>query len=520
MKRLLNYFLIAFLFSVTSSVFAAQQPHGQLAVEVLQYPSPMLARDKAYLVYELHITNFERMPITLIALQIFDAKQPDISRFQFEGDVLTDMVHGIGNKNNKVDDPLVLAPGVSKLIFVWLPFDSAASVPAQLIHKLSYEFSKGDGAVRDVVTDPLNVGQSLPVIVGAPVRGDYWVAGNGPSNISEHRGANIVINGRDYFSQRYAIDFVQIGTNGLTYHGDESKNTSYICYGTDVHAVADGKVIAIRNNIPENVPHSRALAVSITPETVGGNYVILDVGFGRYALYGHMIPHSITVKLNQQVKQGQVLGKVGNSGNSSEPHLHFQVVDKPSFLAANGMPYAFDKLNIYPSILIKNDNQFQVKVTGKTLTKYINQLALENMVINFNENAGVQLEKIAAPVTKIVGNKDAQTTTPVSKPIPTATNMSPPTDKKAANNDDNDDDTASANNKVPTTPPITNNNNQVIVNDGGSYGDGNKVASPNNQTISPSMTTTENPVKQQKTIAKDDNGDDDAYDDQSDAADN
>src|SRR5690606_19154995 len=74
-------------------------------------------------------------------------------------------------------------------------------------------------------------------------------------------------------------------------------------------------------------------------EQVDGNHVVLDLGDGRYALYAHLKPGSVLVHKGQHVHRGQVLGLVGTSGNSSEPHLHFHVTDGPSPLASNGVPY-------------------------------------------------------------------------------------------------------------------------------------------------------------------------------------
>jgi murein DD-endopeptidase MepM/ murein hydrolase activator NlpD len=74
--------------------------------------------------------------------------------------------------------------------------------------------------------------------------------------------------------------------------------------------------------------------------------VILDLGQGRYAFYAHLQPGSLRVKLNDKVRRGQVLGLVGNSGNSTEPHLHFHVCDGNSPLASNGLPYVITEFQV------------------------------------------------------------------------------------------------------------------------------------------------------------------------------
>ena len=73
-----------------------------------------------------------------------------------------------------------------------------------------------------------------------------------------------------------------------------------------------------------------------------GNHVVVDIGEGRFAFYAHMQPGSVRVKVGDKVKTGQVLGLLGNSGNTDSPHLHFHVMDGPSPLVSNGLPFVFN----------------------------------------------------------------------------------------------------------------------------------------------------------------------------------
>ena len=90
------------------------------------------------------------------------------------------------------------------------------------------------------------------------------------------------------------------------------------------------------------LPPTVSRAVPITLETVVGNHVILDIGGGRYAFYAHLKPGSLRVRVGERVKRGQVVGLVGNSGNSTEPHLHFHIMDGTSPLGSEGIPYAIE----------------------------------------------------------------------------------------------------------------------------------------------------------------------------------
>ena len=94
------------------------------------------------------------------------------------------------------------------------------------------------------------------------------------------------------------------------------------------------------------MPGATSRAVPITLETVGGNYIILDLGNGRYAFYAHLQPGSLRVKTGDKVRRGQVLALVGNSGNSTEPHLHFHIADANSSLGSEGRPYGFPSFEV------------------------------------------------------------------------------------------------------------------------------------------------------------------------------
>jgi murein DD-endopeptidase MepM/ murein hydrolase activator NlpD len=139
---------------------------------------------------------------------------------------------------------------------------------------------------------------------------------------------------------------LQLNPDGRSFAGDQKDNKSYRCYGAEALAVADGTVVATKDGIPENIPGPSSRAVPITLETVGGNHIILDLGGGRFAFYAHLQPGSLRVKNGDKVRRGQVLGLVGNSGNSTEPHLHFHISDANSPLSSEGLPYVFSSFEV------------------------------------------------------------------------------------------------------------------------------------------------------------------------------
>jgi murein DD-endopeptidase MepM/ murein hydrolase activator NlpD len=138
-------------------------------------------------------------------------------------------------------------------------------------------------------------------------------------------------------AQRFAIDWNMVGPNGNTYRGDEHRNESYWGYGQPVRAVAAGEVVAVVDSIAENTP--RSPLPRITPGNIVGNYVVLRVGPRRYATFAHLQHGSVRVHVGQSVAAGSVVALLGNSGQATAPHLHFQLTDGPSVLDSEGVPY-------------------------------------------------------------------------------------------------------------------------------------------------------------------------------------
>jgi murein DD-endopeptidase MepM/ murein hydrolase activator NlpD len=128
-----------------------------------------------------------------------------------------------------------------------------------------------------------------------------------------------------------------VGPNGDTHHGDEHQNDSYWGFGQSVHAVASGQVVAVVDSIPDHAPHSPLPLITLG--NIAGNYVTVRIVAGRYATYAHLKHGSIRVHTGQNVSSGEVIALLGNSGQSTAPHLHFQITDGPAVLASEGIPY-------------------------------------------------------------------------------------------------------------------------------------------------------------------------------------
>jgi hypothetical protein len=250
-----------------------------------------------------------------------------------------------------------LGPGQAGLMFFDVTFAREEDIPATIAHRVTQSLPGAAGsqpitAVGDAV--PVCAADDAVLVVRPPLRGNHWINGNGCcAVVSSHRGAVLPLDGGLRPAQHYAIDFVQLNQAGRAWEGDPREVANWIGYGAPIHSATAGRVVSARDGLadqpvgglPPDLPVADAL----------GNGVIVDIGGGRYAAYAHMAPGSVSVKAGDQVQVGTVLGALGNSGNSSAPHLHFHVMDRPSVLVANGLPYVFDHWTL------------ERRVTGTTL---------------------------------------------------------------------------------------------------------------------------------------------------------
>ena len=318
--------------AVAQSTGSPPKPGPPIPVAALVPTAPIVFRGdgNGLLCYEIYLTNMSKQSWILQSIQAIGDGGPALLKLDGKG--LQSALRHPGRPDLKDDALYELAPGERVIAFIWIKL--TGSVPAQLRHELTLRKS-GDDKLFEMNAATTRISDVITTIT-PPLRGKNWLAGNGPSNTSDHRRTFIVIDGIPHIAQRYAIDWVQIDEKGSTYKGAAKDNRNYYCYGAEALAAADATVVEVKDGIPENTPGEASHAVEITLETVAGNHVNLDLGGGVFAMYAHFQPGSIRVKVGDKVSRGQVLGLVGNSGNSSEPHLHFQLMDRNSPLASEG----------------------------------------------------------------------------------------------------------------------------------------------------------------------------------------
>lgn len=165
-----------------------------------------------------------------------------------------------------------------------------------------------------------------------PFHGEWYVFWGGKTASENYHNA--------YPSMRGAFDFWVMGSNGKSSPGKPKRNEDFYAFGKEIIAPVDAKVIYTINNVEDNEWPAMNRAAG------GGNIVLLETDQKEYILLAHLIKGSVVVKEGQLVKQGQLLGLCGNSGNSTEPHLHFQTQNMSDLMAAKGAWTYFHKIKV------------------------------------------------------------------------------------------------------------------------------------------------------------------------------
>src|SRR5699024_7930062 len=123
-------------------------------------------------------------------------------------------------------------------------------------------------------------------------------------------------------NQRYAYDLL-ITKDGKSHRGAGRRNEDYYAYGKEIHAPTTSKVVQVMDQLTDQFPGE------MNENNPEGNFIIIQHAMNEYSMLAHLKERSIVVSEGESVKAGQLIGACGNSGNSSEPHLHFQIMDRP-----------------------------------------------------------------------------------------------------------------------------------------------------------------------------------------------
>lgn len=336
--QLTKHFVDEFARSAAPRTAPAPGPENrQTRVEVTtpKPPTPVVVDGHRVLVYELHVTNFDARPLILQSVDVFG--EPGLLA-DLHGSGLREAFEPIGGAK---EDTLRLATGQRGVVYIWLTLPGEGAPPPRLRNRLTFAVADASAPGVTSVIDSLftPVSRQPAPALSPPFRGGDWFAAEGPTNMSSHRRTLTALDGRAWISQRFAVDWNKIGSNGNTWHDDRSKNENYWGYGEPVLAMASGSVVAAVDSIANN---ERGHTPPISVANIAGNYAIVQIAPSQYVLYAHMQRGSVKVHVGQRLKRGDVIGLLGNSGQATAPHLHIQVMDAPSPLAAEGIPWLLE----------------------------------------------------------------------------------------------------------------------------------------------------------------------------------
>jgi hypothetical protein len=296
--------------------------------------------------YDLVITNAFTAPVTLKSVLVHGA-----------GELLLSLT-GKGLKGHtfapwESATPTVTIPRsstVETVVDVVLPDSFGRTWPKLLTERIRYALPS-NAPLRAVIGSTVVPGPTVPVsreapiMISSPLAGPGWVDSNGccadPTN--SHRSDLLAADGTYHTPEVFAIDWIR-ETNGSYFTGDGTKLNDWPAYGAPIHAVADGIVVTAVNDRRQVAP---LVSPGANPDVEGpddfpGNNVVEKIASGEYAFYAHMQTGSVRVKVGEHLRTGEVIGLLGNSGNTTAPHLHFGIQDGPTPLTSNSLPFEID----------------------------------------------------------------------------------------------------------------------------------------------------------------------------------
>ena len=323
-----------------------------VVVDAIVSPRPVEGADgRIHCVYELMFVNETPLVSRVDGIAALDA-DTGATLGEWKGEALEAIFRLNGREPGQT-----IAPGHSAYAFLDAAAPGGTAAPKAIKHRIAVTrfMASPKNEHKTAPLDPkfgipaqatfegarVEVDPRKAVVVDPPLRGAGWIDVNGCCASLQHRGAIMAFNGAPKIAERFAIDFMQLDRSRRLFHGPRHTNESYPTFGNPVYAVADGTVVEAVDGMPERTPF--ASREQATVDSAAGNHVVVDIGDGNFALFAHLKTGTVAVKPGDRVKTGEVIAHVGDTGNSDGPHLHFHVMDGPSPLASNGLPYAFTR---------------------------------------------------------------------------------------------------------------------------------------------------------------------------------
>jgi hypothetical protein len=307
-----------------------------------------------HVMYELQLTNTLAGPADLLGVTVVDADRGrPLLRLNADQLIAGEYLHTL---TRTTAETTRFEGNQARILILNLSFRSRRSVPERITQRFDVE---GSEPFNEPPTDiegetpasptPINFryagGQvrtsrhSVPVLT-PPLRGREWLSSNAPPGPTSHVNAIVGLDGKPQAAERWAADWIRIDPSGRVYTGDRTNPENWFGYNVPIHAAADGVVTATHDGMPNQVPGTPAMGLTFAQ--LPGNYVAERIRGGFTAVYAHLVPGSVAVKVGQRLRTGQRVGRLGNTGGSLAPHLHFHIVNGSDVAASDGFPFVFN----------------------------------------------------------------------------------------------------------------------------------------------------------------------------------
>ena len=288
--------------------------------------------------YELLVVSVFSEPVTLSSVTVLDPAGRELLRI--DGGVLAAATQTLFAKTPSP----VIPPSAAVSVDVDLITPPGAA-PERVTHRIAYTLAP-DSKDKAMIDRPEVDGPEVAIdrqpatVLRPPLAGDGWLVTSGCCKPNVHRDERVAINGaRIETAETFAVDWGKVKNDRL-FEGEGKTVEQFYGFGEDVRAVADGTVVSIHDGMSDATPF-----VAMTPKSTsdyGGNNLMLEIAPHVFAWYAHLRQDSIKVKVGDAVKAGASIAKLGNTGPSTGPHLHFGLLDKPDPIAGRSLPFVFD----------------------------------------------------------------------------------------------------------------------------------------------------------------------------------
>ena len=335
MKRVIILFSVISLLFVPLVGGARPKLQNSFALRTTSRVAPAHHNGSWELVYELHLVNCSKSELILVRLELVEV-QSGKTRAALDDVALTGAI-GRMDRPTAVGAERRIPPGVEAIVYMTVEWPQPTSRSGTLKHRLTYSADSGSSLNATVEGGEFQVLAEPPLVLGAPLRGGDWTPIYSDLWKLGHRRVIYTTNGVEHIPGRFAIDWMKVAPDGTHAKGDEVNPANWYGYGADVLAVADATVAVAMDDIPD--PPSVEPQKVVEIQNASGNYIVLDLGDGKYGFYEHLKSGSIRVRAGDRVRQGQVIAQLGYTGQSTGPHLHFHVADSATPLNAEGIPY-------------------------------------------------------------------------------------------------------------------------------------------------------------------------------------